>query len=114
MIWEDILHLVLTFPGSDEGDDAETLAGMKNCESLGYSLKLLQRNWNIVQCSVWNAHHPQEFVTIRAHTLGGKLVRAGDAWEAAPLFLVFRCVSRCFITAYEFIDHENLEIQRNL
>ncbi|EYB81982.1 hypothetical protein Y032_0370g92 [Ancylostoma ceylanicum] len=69
---------------------------------------------NTVQCRVWNAHHPQEFVTIRVYTLSGKLVRAVDAWGTAPSFLVFRRVSRCFITAYEFIAPENLEIQRNL
>ncbi|EYC15189.1 hypothetical protein Y032_0037g3371 [Ancylostoma ceylanicum] len=65
-------------------------------------------------CGVWNAHHPHEFATIRAHTLSGKLVRAVDAWETAPSFLILRRVSRCFITAYEFIVSENLEIQRNL
>ncbi|EYC21378.1 hypothetical protein Y032_0019g3785 [Ancylostoma ceylanicum] len=43
-VWEDMLHLVLTSPGSEEDDDAETLVGTKNCGSLGYLLKLLQRN----------------------------------------------------------------------
>ncbi|EYC13726.1 hypothetical protein Y032_0043g890 [Ancylostoma ceylanicum] len=48
------------------------------------------------------------------YSVGGKLVRAVDAWETAPSFLVFRRASRCFITAYEFTVPENLEIQRNL
>ncbi|EYB84315.1 hypothetical protein Y032_0319g2371 [Ancylostoma ceylanicum] len=65
-------------------------------------------------CSVWNAQHPHDFDALRAYTLSGKLVRAVDAWETAPSFPVFRRVSRRFITAYEFIVPENLEIERNL
>ncbi|EYC33551.1 hypothetical protein Y032_0002g855 [Ancylostoma ceylanicum] len=65
-------------------------------------------------CRVWNAHHPQELVTKRAYTLSGKLGHAVGAWETAPSSLIFRRVSCCLITAYEFIVPENLEIQRNL
>ncbi|EYB90123.1 hypothetical protein Y032_0223g2667 [Ancylostoma ceylanicum] len=60
------------------------------------------------------AHQPQDFVALRADTLSGKLVSAVDTWKTAPSFPIFRRVSRYFITAYEFIVPENLEIQRNL
>ncbi|EYC15892.1 hypothetical protein Y032_0035g3030 [Ancylostoma ceylanicum] len=66
------------------------------------------------ECRVWNAHHPEEFVTIHAYTLSGKLVQAVDAWETAPSFLVFLRVLRCFIIADEFTVSDNLKIQRNL